>query len=113
MKTLKNLGAQGDLMIIRVSDVPSDAVEVKPTGGHHVVAHSETGHHHTIAAANATVLRQPGDIMRQWLRVTGHSVQLKHHRPHDTHETLRIPRGTYELRRQREYTPQGWRRVED
>ena len=38
---------------------------------------------------------------------------LEHLRSFDTHETIKLPVGTFEIRRQREYTPEGWRRVED
>ena len=38
---------------------------------------------------------------------------LEHHRSIDTHEALEIKPGIYEIRRQREYTPQGFRRVAD
>lgn len=34
-------------------------------------------------------------------------------RSFDTHESILLKGGTYEIRRQREYTPEGWRRVED
>ena len=38
---------------------------------------------------------------------------LRHLRDHDTHKTIAIPAGVFEVRRQREHTPEGWRRVED
>ena len=38
---------------------------------------------------------------------------LEHLRTFDTHETLAIPPGVYELRRQREAVPEGWRRAQD
>jgi hypothetical protein len=34
-------------------------------------------------------------------------------RSFDTHETLNIPPGIYEVRRQREYVPEGWRKAQD
>jgi hypothetical protein len=40
-------------------------------------------------------------------------VLLRHLRQQDTHETLKIAPGIYEVRRQREYTPEGWRRAAD
>lgn len=38
---------------------------------------------------------------------------LTHERSFDTHEPILLNPGIYEVRRQREYTPQGWRRIED
>jgi len=78
-----------------------------------VVAHSETGHHHSIDAADGmNVYHLPDDPMIGYLRCEN-PVLLEHHRPWDTHEPLEISAGTYEIRRQREYVPDGWRRVED
>ena len=119
MKMMMQMAAQGDLLIRRIADdaIPAGAEEVAPTGGRHVVAHSETGHHHYLDATGVTLLRVPGDPMVAYLVIASDAeheyARLEHARPWDTHETIAIPPGTYELRRQREYTPEGWRRVED
>ena len=39
--------------------------------------------------------------------------EIKHLRSFDTHESIRFEIGDYEIRRQREYVPEGWRRIED
>jgi hypothetical protein len=39
--------------------------------------------------------------------------ELRHLREFDTHEPIAFTPGKYLARRQREYTPEGWRRVED
>ena len=39
--------------------------------------------------------------------------ELKHKRSFDTHESLLLTPGIYEIRRQREYTPEGYRRAAD
>jgi hypothetical protein len=39
--------------------------------------------------------------------------ELKHLRPHDTHESIMFEPGVYHVRRQREYVPEGYRIVED
>lgn len=119
MKTFEKQAAQGDLLIVRVDEIPATAKLVPPKGGQIVVAHSETGHHHAFAAIpGVEKLEEPGNAMVGYLRIAGEvndgaGADLVHHRPHDTHETLRLPPGNYELRRQREWTPQGLRRVED
>jgi hypothetical protein len=38
---------------------------------------------------------------------------MGHLRSYDMHAPITIKPGIYELRRQREYTPEGWRRVAD
>lgn len=113
MKTFKDCAAQGDILIRRINQVPIDAVEQKDDKGNHVVAHSETGHHHTIQARGVNFYHAANDSMIMYLVVDNEHADLVHNRSFDTHETLRIGKGTYEIRRQREYTPEGWRRIED
>lgn len=113
MKTMKNLAAQGDIIIRRIKDIPAGAQEKNAEGGEHILAHSETGHHHTVSAAETKRYIDPKDTMISYLNVAAEHVDLIHNRNFDTHETIRIPKGSYEIRRQREWTPEGWRRVED
>lgn len=117
MKTFKNQAAQGDLFIRRIDSIPTDAKEIKAEKGRHVVAHSETGHDHIIAERPNIKLYGTGDPMVSYLEVVEATdvaeALLEHCRSFDTHETIKIPVGKYEIRRQREYTPEGWRRVED
>jgi hypothetical protein len=56
--------------------------------------------------------RLPEEIYEAFV-VVGKPTELRHLRDWDTHETLLIPPGTYKVRRQREHTPEGMRRVED
>ena len=117
MKTFFNQCAQGDLLIRRIKEIPVGAKPVKPLGGVFVVAHSETGHNHVIAERPNVSLFTTGDPMVSYLQVVeatdATEVLLEHLRNFDTHETIGIGDGVYEIRRQREYTPEGWRRVED
>lgn len=111
MRHIENMAAQGDLLVRRIDALPEGITACAGTQGVHVVAHSETGHHHTVTSSG--VQYYPVDELLAYLDVQAQEVSLEHHRAFDTHEALSIPRGTYELRRQREYTPEGWRRVED
>ncbi len=115
MKTIKKCGAQWDLLISRVpkSTVPKGLTKRAPEAGRQIVAHSETGHHHYLDATGVVVLTVPNDPLVCYLQISGDFADLQHARPYDTHETIRLPKGSYELRRQREYVPGGWRRVED
>lgn len=113
--TFTNTAAQGDLYLRRVKVVPEGFVATKPTEGKHIVAHSETGHHHVVEAApGVAYFTNPDDNMNAYLVVEEIiGAALKHCRAFDTHKTLRIPKGIFQLLRQREHTPLGWRRVED
>lgn len=121
MKTVKTQGAQGDVLFRRVGSVPEGATPLKAEGGRYVVAHSETGHHHTVQASGVEWLAHPTDPMVSFLRLKPEArggVDVVHHRPFDTHETLRLLNDgagevIYEVRRQREFTPEGWRMVQD
>lgn len=112
MITFKNYCAQGDIYIKRIDALPKEAIEVKPEGGRVIVTHSETGHHHVMDAAAVKMYRLPDSIM-DCLLVVESPTALEHLRQHDTHKPIKFERGTYHVRRQREYTPEGFRRVED
>jgi hypothetical protein len=114
MKTFNNCAAQGDLLIRRIGEIPKDAEPVVPENGKYILAHSETGHHHCVAEKSGVEYFTTEDPMVAYLRVIDSvEVTLDHERGFDTHESLLIKGGTYEIRRQREYTPEGWRRVAD
>jgi hypothetical protein len=120
MIEIKRLGAQGDVLFRRVRALPKTAV-ASATNGPIVVAHSETGHHHSIDATDGvTLFTEPRDPLVCYLRLEGvEHADVVHHRAWDTHDTVRLLAGKaktpviFEARRQREYTPAGWRRVED
>jgi hypothetical protein len=119
MIDIKKIGAQGDVLFLRVNKLPDNAQkDIK--FGPAVIAHSETGHHHmAMRVPGVDLFTVPGDPMVCYLQLDpGMSVEIEHHRPWDTHETLRLlgfpkKKTVFEVRRQREYTPAGWRRVED
>src|SRR5947208_1579921 len=100
---------QGDICIMRTDKLPPGLEEVKTN----IVAHSETGHHHV--AERAKVFKAP-DGMTLYMQAIGQSIDVVHKRPYDTHETIRLQSKVgeiFKIKRQREYTPEGWRRVED
>lgn len=113
MKTIKKFGAQGDVMFRRVKKVPEGYTK----SDNRIVAHSETGHHHT-ADGNLEVWHNPNNAMLSYITVKGEA-EITHHRAFDTHETMKLltddPEGEtiWEIRRQREYSPEGWRMVMD
>lgn len=114
MKTFQNCAAQGDLLIRRIDCVPEGAAKASPENGKFILAHSETGHHHSVAERPGVDFFTTQDPLIAYLSVIDSvEVVLEHERTFDTHESLLIKGGTYEIRRQREYTPEGWRRVAD
>jgi hypothetical protein len=117
MKTFQNCAAQGDVMIRRVEKIPTNAKLVSATDGVFVVAHSETGHNHVITERPNIRMYDTEDPFVSYLEVIeatdAAEALLEHLRGWDTHETIKIPPGVFEVRRQREYTPEGWRRAQD
>lgn len=117
MKTFQDQAAQGDLLIRRIEALPQGVMPMLTESGAYIIAHSETGHHHVVEARSSVVAYTSADPMVSYLQVIeatdATEALLKHLRDYDTHETISIKPGIYELRRQREYTPEGWRRVED
>lgn len=104
---------QGDIMFVPVDVIPDGVTKVAPeSDGRHILAHSETGHHHVMEAARVDRYEVPDDLMVFFIDVKA-AADLVHLRDHDTHETIRMGEGAWRVHRQREYTPEGWRRVED
>lgn len=105
--------AQGDAMFIPIPDEPEGFAPTAAEHGRFIVAYSETGHHHV-------VLERPGvrmfqhqiDAFRALLDVP-EDTDVEHLRGFDTHETIRLAPGLWEVRRQREYAPERWRRAAD
>jgi hypothetical protein len=113
VKTFNTVCAQGDIYIRKVDALPSTAVRCDdPENGRVIVTHSETGHHHVMDASCVTMHRLPDDIMK-CLLVVSEPATLDHLRPVDRHDPILFQPGVYEVIRQREYVPEGFRRVED
>lgn len=111
--TFKDQAAQGDLYIRRIDRLPTSAIKQSPEADNkYIVAHSETGHHHVVESFGVDYFLASNDPWTAYL-VVDNTTELKHLRSFDTHKTITIGKGAYELRRQREYTPEGWRTVVD
>lgn len=114
MIKVKSLAAQGDVIFRRIGTLPDGVKETTLAGGTAVIAHSETGHDHAIHNGEARLFQKlEADPMVCYLAIDGDHADVVHHRSFDTHETLRLLKGNWEVRRQREWTPEGMRRVED
>ena len=118
MKSFTDVAAQGDVLLIKRNSLPGGLSEVAASDGRITVTHSETGHSHVLVLD-----REQGEVpnvrmyatdnpLIAWIKVN-RPTALEHLRPHDTHEPIMFEPGVYEVRRQREHTPEGFRRVED
>jgi hypothetical protein len=100
---------QGDVLLCAIDAIPSGARPVPNDGDRVVVALGElTGHAHAFAAAEARMLRDKGS-QRSFLVIGEKGARLCH----EEHDPILVPEGNYELRRQREYSPQMPRFVGD
>lgn len=124
IKEIKEVSAQGDVLMFRIAALPSEAMRQQAENGLLIVTHSETGHHHAVEARPGIELyMNPKDPLVGWLRIEKKAqyADVVHHRPWDTHETQRLlaldsdeaGEVIWEIRRQRENSPEGWRRVVD
>lgn len=96
---------QGDVYLLPVGSLPQGASH-KPRTGRLVLAEGEhTGHAHCILSLEA----------EEW--IFGGETYLQVQQPvdlvHEEHTTQRIEPGYYRVIRQREYSPEAIRRVED
>ena len=117
MRTFQKQAAQGDLFIRRIEALPVGLKLMATEAGNYIVAHSETGHHHVIEARSNVMVYTTDDPLVSYMQVLEAADAtenlIEHLRSFDTHESIKIGVGNYEIRRQREYTPEGWRRVAD
>lgn len=117
MKEFNKRCAQGDCLLRKIDKLPDGLIEVKPKDGSYIVAESETHHHHVIKESPNVKIYDTENPLLSYLEVieaTDKSeVILEHLRGFDTHESIKINPGIYEIRRQREWTPEGWRRAAD
>jgi hypothetical protein len=94
----------GDVLIATVDEIP-DSAKPQP---HTILARGEvTGHAHRIAEPGAAQLWEHGGLL--YLKVIADSATLVH----EEHRAISLPRGSYRVWMQREYTPAEIRRVVD
>lgn len=101
---------QGDVLIVPVAKMPAKLEPVARDNGRVVLAYGEaTGHAHAIKNERAALFRDP-NLAAVFMHVSGDApVALEH----EEHGTILVPPGAYEIRRQREYSPEEIRIVAD
>lgn len=117
MREFTETAAQGDVYFRRVPSIPADVTEeAANTKGEIIVTHSETGHNHVMVLDRnpvpAVQMFSGKSPLISWLKVN-RPTALEHQRQHHTHESILFQPGMYEVRRQVEQTPEGWRQVQD
>lgn len=117
-KIKQTMVAQGDVLIVRVSDVaePTGAPIARDPDGAVVLQRGEvTGHRHAIyGSPHVAFFRDdglargvPSDLYIGHLKISGEAADLKH----EEHGTITLEPGTYVVRRQTEYPAREHRRV--
>lgn len=117
MKIFTNTAAQGDVFFRRVESLPEGLTpQFANDRNEIVVTHSETGHNHVMLLDReptpAVEMFNGDNPLISWLKVN-RPTALEHQRTHHTHESILFQPGIYEVRRQQEQRPEGWRRVAD
>ena len=93
---------QGDILIVRVSNIPLDAKDRKSR----VLAEGEaTGHLHELDSGE--VYEKDGVL---YFKVNSEKLSTL---LHPEHKAITFESGAYKVVQQREYQPSGWRRVRD
>lgn len=111
MKSFLKIAAQGEIMIRRLGDIgsgllPKVAMTKLPLErGRLIIGHSETQHDHVLrdTTADVMVLNKPPEGMRVLYAILKDPTSLDHLREHDTHESIKLEPGIYEIRIAREF----------
>ena len=94
---------QGDIYFEEVESIPEDA-KVQTDG---IIARGEvTGHTHRVQNPSMGAIMMAASVMYLNAIKTMSIV-------HEEHNTIDLPPGNWQVLRQREWTPEGWRQVAD
>ena len=92
---------QGDVILLPVEQINGQELP------HLTLAEGEvTGHSHRISDGVAQLYEKHGQL---YLQVLSETATLTH----EEHQPIDLPQGSWMVRIQREYEPQGWRYVAD
>jgi hypothetical protein len=103
---------QGDVLLLPIEKIPATAKRVNLKGKPAILAHGEvTGHHHSVTVGRAKLYSEPGrsGVYASTLEIAEAFADLSH----QEHARIPLPVGAYEVRRQREYSPEAIRNVAD
>jgi hypothetical protein len=110
---------QGDVLIERIHKIPTAAMP-QHKSARIILAHGEvTGHHHALETTDHADWWKAGEISISNHKPTTLAGDLFVSLPsggvvtHPEHSAIRLPVGNYRITRQREYSPEAIRNVED
>ena len=115
-RTVSKFGSQGDLMFVRVKELPTQLKELSAAdNGNLVISHSESGHNHEVKRGEARMFESlERDPLQCYLQIDGPHADILHMKSGAAaHLTTRLLKGFWKVRRQREMSPEGWKQVED
>jgi hypothetical protein len=98
---------QGDVILLPVQDIEIGQRGANSPLPHLTLAEGEvTGHKHRIIEGKAELYEKDGTL---YLSVISETALLAH----EEHKPIPIPNGSWIVRIQREYQPEGWRYLAD
>ena len=111
MKHFNSVAAQGEITIRRIGSIPMRAKSLRGKRlnlerGMLIIGHSETQHDHVLEhdrGATVTVLDDAPPGMKILHMILTEANALVHNRGHDTHETIALEPGEYDVRIAREF----------
>lgn len=103
---MKDCWRHGDVILVP-KKIPSDAKEQPKDDGKVVLAYGEvTGHMHQISKGNAALFKFND---KTYLKIQSDMGLLSH----EEHHEINVPCGEYEIIIQKDYSPEGWKKVTD
>jgi hypothetical protein len=103
----KRVFGHGDVMVVKTAKIPKGAEPLKQKTKNPTLAFGEvTGHSHQISKGVAALFTFNE---KTYMEVKSKIACLTH----EEHHEIEIPEGTYEIGIQREYSPEGWKKVID
>jgi hypothetical protein len=95
---------QGDLLFVKVDGIPAEAKAVSDG----IIARGEsTGHMHRLSQGSKAALMVAAGV--QYIMAMQEEANIVH----EEHGMVVLPMGNWQVKRQREYRPDGWVRVAD
>ena len=98
---------QGDVLFVAINDIPAKVGEW--TKKNVLVEGEATGHHHAVAPIDMESVEFFIDKDGRCIMQNKKPVNITH----QEHHTINLPAGAWEIRRQVEYFPEGWKQVRD
>lgn len=97
---------QGDVFLVQVKELPREAKATKRSKGIVLAEGEVTGHAHVLERGRLYITEE--EVERRFVEITQTTDLV-----HEEHDTISVPSGIYEVRRQREYSPEAIRTVAD